>query len=241
MKKSIIFSILLLLLLSIFVIGCSDDDNDNGTTEPSINPEDYDYYMVVADMEARGDYLITIMAYEGVAITSIEISINGVDVIMTNLMNIWTGIIPLDEGQTYQVEMTLNENDYSFSIQTTYIPDVNWPANWIVTEPTTITWSLVANAEYQDLYATATDGITWDESYTDLGPSDRSFTIPANWVNPDLTDYTLMLMEMNFTLEDDLIVACMSADEAEYVIGKGISNRDKIEISKEIFKRIFNR
>ncbi len=173
-------------------------------------------------------------------ITSMEVSINGVDVMMVNYMSMWAGITEMDEGQTYQVEAVINEVDYSFTIQTTHIPIVNWPIDWTVTEPTTISWTLASNAEYQDLYATATDYTIWDENYADLNNSDRSFTIPANWVDPLLPNFSLTLMEMNFAFDDDLIINCMSFDESFYGGWGRESKHNIIEISKDMYKKIFN-
>ena len=221
-----------------FISGCSDDD---GPSEPSINPEDYSYYMVVAAMDLlRSEYIITITPMNNNVITSVELSINGVDVVMSNYMGTWSGLTEMDQGLTYQVETNINGNDHSLTINTPHIPIVDWPMNWVITEPTTISWTLTSNAEYQEFYATATDFTIWDENYEDLNNSDRSFTIPGNWVDPLLTDYYLMLMELNFSFDDDLIVSCMSVDEAAYGILENMSVHDKIKISKEIFKRIYN-
>ena len=223
-----------------FISGCSDDDGD-GPSGPSINPEDYSYYMVVSAIDLqRSEYIITITPMNNNVITSVEISINGVDVVMSNYMGMWSGLTEMDQGQAYQVEATINGNDHSLTINTPHIPIVDWPMNWVITEPTTISWTLTSNAEYQEFYATATDFTIWDENYEDLNNSDRSFTIPGNWVDPLLTDYYLMLMELNFSFDDDLIVSCMSVDEAAYGILENMSVYDKIKISKEIFKRIYN-
>ena len=48
-----------------------------------------------------------------------------------------------------------------------------------------------------------------------------------------------MLIEMNFSFEDNLIVSCMSADEAGYGILREMSVNDKIKISQNIYKRFF--
>jgi len=223
-----------------FITGCSDDEND--PTGPSIDPEDYDYYMTVSAEQGRGDYIIIISPMANNVITSMELSVNGVDVIMVNYPSMWAGTTEMDEGQTYQVEAVINGSDYSFSIVTAHIPAVNWPAIWDITEPTAIIWSLTSNAEYQEFYATATDYTIWDDNYEDLNNSDRSYTIPANWVDPLLTDYSLLLIEMNFAFENDLIVSCMSFDAAFYVQGRlnGESKRDIMELSKDMYKRIFN-
>ena len=242
MKKFTILFLVLTFSILGFITGCGDDEN-GGTTGPSIDPDDYAYYMVVSGIDyQRSDYIISIIPMGNNIITSMEISVNGVDVLMTNYMDMWSGIALMDEGQTYQVEAVINGNDYSFSIVTTYIPEVNWPNIWNFTEPTPITWSLESNAEYQDFYATATNYSTWDDNFSELNPSDRSFTIPENWVDPLLTDYSLMLMEMNFSFKDNLIVSCMSADEAFYIQGRlnGKSKHNLIEISKDMYKRIFN-
>ncbi len=239
MKKiTILFFIVTLSMLGV-ISGCSDDDGSGGTTDPSINPEDYNFYMIVSDTESREDYVITLIPMNNNIITSIEISVNGVNVTMTNYMDMWSGLIDMEEGQTYQVEATINGINHSLTINTPYVPTVEWPVNWNVTEPTTINWSLAANAEYQEFYATATDYITWDDNYADLSPSDRTFMIPENWVDPLLTDYSLMLIELNFSFEDNLIVSCMSADVIGYGIFRDVSEREKIKISKEIYNRIY--
>ncbi|MEA2097132.1 MAG: hypothetical protein U9P73_10635 [Candidatus Cloacimonadota bacterium] len=235
-KFTILFLIFAFSMMS-FITGCSDDES-GGTTGPSIDPEDYDYYMLVsATGNQRSDYIITITPMNDNVIISVEISINGIDVVMSSYMDMWSGYTNMEEGQTYQVEAVINGTDHSLTINTPYIPIVDWPTNWNITEPTIISWTLTSNAEYQEFYATATDYITWDENYADLDPSDRSFTIPGNWVDPLLTDYYLMLIEMNFSFEDNLIVSCMSANEAGYGILREMSVNDKIKISQNIFER----
>ncbi len=242
MKKFTILFLVLAFCMMGLITGCGDDE-DGGTTCPSINPEDYDFYMTVASTNyQRNENVITIIPMDNNIITSMEISVNGVTVIMTSCMNFWTGSANMDEGQAYQVEAIINDNNYSFTINIPHIPIVNWPVNWIVTEPTTINWTLTADAEYQEFYGTSTDYITWDEAYADLGSSDRSFTIPANWVDPNYPDFDLMLMEMNFSFEDNLIVSCLSFDDALYVQGRLSGDSGKhniIEISKDTYKRIF--
>lgn len=243
MKKFTILFLVLTFSILGFISGCSDDDGGGGTTDPSIDPEDYAFYMTVTSTDyQRDNYMITMIPMANNIITSLEISINGVDVVMTNYMELWSGSTIMSEGQTYQLEVTINGIDHSLTINTPHIPVVNWPVNWVLTEPTSIAWTLTADAEYQEIYGTSTDYITWDEAYADLSPSDRSFTIPANWVDPIYTDYYLMLVEMNFAFEDNLIVTCMAFDEAFYVQGRlnGESKRNIIEISKDMYKRIFN-
>lgn len=238
MKKFTILFLTFIFSMMSFISGCSDDGN--GTSGPSIDPEDYSYYMVVSAIDLqRGDYIITITPMGNNIITSVEISINGVDVVMSNYMDIWSGLTVMGEGLTYQVDANINGIDHSLTIHTPYIPIVDWPPNWVITEPTTISWTLASNAEYQEFYATATNFTIWEDNYEDLNNSDRTFTIPANWVDPLLTDYYLMLMELNFSFEDNLIVSCMSVDEAAYGILENMSLHDKIKISKDMFRRIY--
>ena len=240
-KFTILFLVLTFSMMGL-ITGCGDDE-DGGTTGPSINPEDYDFYMTVtATNYQRNENVITIIPMDNNIITSLEVFVNGDAVVISNYMDLWIGSTNMNEGQAYQIEMIINDNNYSFTINIPHIPIVNWPVSWIITEPTTINWTLTADAEYQEIYGTSTDNITWDEAYADLGPSDRSFTIPANWVDPNYPDFDLMLMEMNFSFEDNLIVSCMSFDEAFYAYGRLSGNSGKhniIEISKDMYKRIF--
>ena len=56
-KFTILFLIFAFSMMS-FITGCSDDEN-GGTTDPSIDPEDYDYYMLVsATGNQRSDFLL---------------------------------------------------------------------------------------------------------------------------------------------------------------------------------------
>ncbi len=237
MKKITILILILTFCLTGFISGCSKDDDNGDPTGPSINPDDYDFYMVVSSTGLRSNYMLNVSPMETNTIQTLELTVNGSAVIMTNYMSMWVGLTDMTEGQTYQVEMTINSTDYSFTMITAYIPAVNWPNTWTVTEPTNLSWTLTSNAEYQEIYGTATDNVIWDEVYADLNASDRSFTIPANWVNVTLPEFNLMLMEMNFSFDDNLIINCMSASEMDYGI---LSESDKIRISKDITKRILN-
>jgi len=237
MRKFTILILILTFCLIGFISGCSNDDDNGDPTGPSINPDDYDFYMVVSSTGLRSNYMLNVSPMETNVIQTLELTLNGSAVIMTNYMSTWVGLADMTEGQTYQVEMTINSTDYSFTMTTAYIPAVNWPNVWMVTEPTDLSWTLTSNAEYQEIYGTATDNVIWDEVYADLNASDRSFTIPANWVNVTLPEFNLMLMEMNFSFDDDLIINCISASEMDYGI---LSESDKIRISKDITKRILN-
>ena len=237
MRKFSIFILVLTFCLVGLISGCSNDDESGDPTGPSINPDDYDFYMVVSSTGLRSEYIINVSPMDTNTIQTLELTVNGSTVNMTNYMSMWVGLTNMNEGQTYQVEMAMNGSDYSFTMTTVHIPVVNWPNTWTVTEPTDLSWTLTSNAEYQEIYGTATDNTIWDEAYADLNASDRSYTIPANWVNAALPEFNLMLMEMNFSFDDDLIINCMSASEMDYGI---LSESDKIRISKDFAKKILN-
>ncbi|MCF7858183.1 MAG: hypothetical protein K9N07_02505 [Candidatus Cloacimonetes bacterium] len=239
MKKSALLFFVITFSLLLFISGCSKDDGNNGTTGPSIDPNDYDFYMVVSEADLSGEYMITVSPIENNTIESLELVVNDYSVTMVNYvnMNMWAGTTTLDQGQTYPVALTMNDIDYSFNMKTAYIPSVNWPEEWIVTEATDLSWSLTADAQYQDLYATATDYTIWDEQYVNLDASARSHTIPANWVDSTLTNYNLLLMEMNFSFDENLICNCMSASEVDY----NVSTFNKFKLAKERTLELFNK
>ncbi|MDP8268699.1 MAG: hypothetical protein P9L97_08230 [Candidatus Tenebribacter davisii] len=238
MKKiSILFLILSLSLLG-FIAGCGKDDDEGGTTDPSINPNDYNYYVVVSGSVGEDNYIINITPMaNNLIIQTLELTVNDSAVTMTNFLSMWTGYCTMSEGASYQLDIILNGIDYSFNINIPYTPAVMWPDEWIITESTNITWNLTSNAEYQDIYASANDGVIYEAQYADLNASDRSFTVPANWVSSTLTEYNLLLMEMNFSFDNDMIVSCMAANEHDYYPAPEIRYNDKIKISKEIFNK----
>lgn len=241
MKKiTMMLMIFTFILMGLFTGCSSDDDDDNGPTGPSIDPNDYEFYMVVSSTGSRGEYVLSVSSTSSTSIQSLELTINGATVSMVNYMNNWAGFTNMTENETYQVEMIMNDNDYSFSMTIPYTPVVNWPTTWNIAEDTSITWTLTSDAEYQEIYGTATDNVIWDDAYADLDPSDRAFTIPANWVDASLTEYNLLLMEMNFSFDNDLIINCFSSSEMEYSENKVLQKPDKKKIAYDLIMRVLN-
>jgi len=236
----LIFTIVSMSLLT--VTGCSkDDDDDNGPTGPSIDPNDYEFYMVVSSTDLRSEYVLSLSSMGTTPIESVELTINGSMVTMVNYMNNWAGFTNMEENSNYQVEMTINEVDYSFDMQVPYVPIVNWPNTWNIPEETEVTWTLAADAEYQDIYGSGQDGYAYDEAYTDLNPSDRSYTIPPNWLDSSLLEYNLLLMEMNFSFDNDLIINCFSSSEMDYAADRQFEKPDKNKLAYEMMLRILEK
>ena len=68
-----------------------------------------------------------------------------------------------------------------------------------------------------------------DDKYATLSPSDRSYTIPENWLNPDLDDYIFFLLEYSFEIDGKFgAIAGIAAAAGYYEDVKSLNIDDKL-------------
>ena len=207
MKKfTILFFIVTLSMFGI-ISGCSDDDGGGGTTDPSINPEDYDYLVNVMSTDIRGNYQIMLMPVETTnLIGEVECTINGntCSFIWYENYGWWSASYTMNAGETYNFDLTVDGTDYDADLTiVNQITDVSWPIAYDPLQEYEITWELASNSDY-----TLFQGVT--EAYyneiEELDPADRSFTIPAEWLGTTSQMYQFTIIQSNYAISGNLLL-----------------------------------
>ncbi|MCK4654411.1 MAG: hypothetical protein KAU01_08195 [Candidatus Cloacimonetes bacterium] len=244
MKKLLIFLVLIPFIFSGFILGCSDDDDNGGTTGPSVDVEEFEYYFGLMYIPSlRASWFIQVYAYEGSEITDLQLLINGIDIAMADYQGLyWTSSVPveLDEGQTNSFDLTINQlENHTFTLKNVCYPTVNWPLTWFLGQNTEVSWTLAEDSDYQDFIVSGISESDDEEKYQNLDPSDRSYTIPANYISTGYDLYTLMLMEYNYIVEGEFIAGSISFSGVYYgILEKNNISTDKLfKISREIIEQ----
>ncbi len=244
----------LLVLLLLFIGGCknsstsSNDDNDTETLDGT----EFNYYMTVFsnyDQGKEGSYYIYVYKEKGDEITSLLLSINGVDYEMYHepFMEGWIASeqVQLNPGEEYNFNININENLYSksFSLTIPYKPEVNWPETVNIEESTQFNWTLGKDAMYQEFNGYADKGLNdeTESNYKVLSTSARSFTMPANWLPKDYDTYSFDVFELNYYKDGNKFLAVSGeGDGMDYYNSKNRKQVSIYERMKNIRKIVRN-
>ena len=207
MKKfTILFLIITFSILGI-ISGCSDDDGGGGTTDPSINPEDYIYLLNVISTDFRGNYVITLWSDEiNNNIGEVTCTINGsqCSFLWNENLGWWSASYSMNAGETYNFALTIDGTEYDTDLNiVNQISNVSWPIAYDPLQEYEITWELASNSDY-----TLFQGVTeaYYQEMEELDPADRSFTIPAEWLGTTSQMYQFTIIQMNYAYDGDLLL-----------------------------------
>jgi len=216
MRKTLMFLLIITLLLSLAIFGCSKNKStNNGNGDGILNPQDYDFGLIVYDLGFRNTYEIEVTNWDWEnPITDVQLNING------NPVTIQSGLGEYDftPGQTYNFDLTIGRAVYDFDLQINSNLFVNWPETYDPSQATTVNWTQLEDPDYQDFFLEGYD-MSWDEyeyEYEVLNNSARSFTIPANWIGSSWFEYYMSLWSVNYTVSGNLIAASESSDGMSY-------------------------
>jgi len=109
MKKLNWLLVFFLILSTMFVVGCSDDDNGNGNgpNDPPFDPEDSDYSFTIVSYGERDVFLIYVTNFEGAPITNLSLMIDGLVVEMDNWEGEWMTTYTFNYAQVYNFDMSI--------------------------------------------------------------------------------------------------------------------------------------
>jgi len=207
MKKiTILFSIFAIGLLG-FISGCSDDNGGGGTTDPSINPEDYVYSINVINTNIRGNYEIMLMPIDGNStIGEVECTINGnsCSFLWNENYGWWSASYTMNAGGTYNFVLTIDGADYDADLTlVNQITNVSWPILYNPLQEYVVTWELATNCDYCMFQGVTETSV---QELEELDPADRSFTIPAEWlgITPQMFQFTII--QSNYAFNGNLLL-----------------------------------
>ena len=245
MKKNLTYFFLIFISLAFF--GCSDDENN--PTEPTV--EDY----------SKADYLISInYTLPGIdaeikikpnnqskIITSASLTINQEEIFIGNHdesdSNIYYGFYLGTPGEILNCVVTLNGDVYNINLVYPYYPEIEWPNGLDTSVVNDFVWNLEADNQYQffTAYGRSFDwieNVTLDEdsNVINLDPSARVFNMPINWIKSDLIEYGLILEEISFDYDDELVGICAATNEIFFGDCRNKSSKNQENKYKEILK-----
>lgn len=227
MNKFLRLLLIMILAMSVFISACGeDDDDDNGNTDPPINPENFDFFFSLFGIGegAKAEYGIVVEAYEGEDITSVTLSIGGIDVPIEDFWGVWMGFAELDPGESYAFELAINSNTYNFNLQLPVYPQIDWPATFDPTQSYDLSWILNPNinSNIQELVGTSwyydddlDEYVIVDDKYVFLDPGVRSYTLAANWLSVQ-EEYDLVLAETNWVISGALLAVASEVSIGSY-------------------------
>ncbi len=198
--------------------GCSKDD-DGDSTGPSDNPEDFTYLLNVYSL-AKGSYEMMLMPISSQdAIENVECTINGNSVSFSwNEMYLqWTGTHQMSAGGTYNFVLSIDGDEYDTDLTlVNQLTNVSWPIIYQPSEENEVTWELAGDNEFQLLQGTTETSVIEIEY---LDSSDRSFTIPAEWIGTSSQMYQFTLTQTNEATSDDLMIISTDFANEIYLLG----------------------
>ncbi len=236
-RKFIIFALLITLSLFLVTACTSDDDDDNGSTSGTdlLDPEDaherdLSFHVILTDMDLEynqdrnSSHIVMITAvkpdyYE----VDITVSVNGQEVEdVYGMFQTWMFEYGFNEGENYLLEIATDLKNFSRTIKVPYrITTADFPESYDPSQSASISWTLAGNNENQLITARSEhhgDEDMYDEWYKELTPSQRTYTIDSNVVDDYGDDgyYTLSVMQVNFSMDDDMVVFGISGQHSEY-------------------------
>jgi len=251
MKKFLLVILVIGVFSSMFFTGCKDNKSNSTTTAPDpMHLENLDYFMAVASENYKGMYYIFIDSYnENATINTAALTINGIDIPLISEgyegWVSWFGSVELTQGQDIVCVLNINGNSYNLNLTVPYHPNLTWPESYNPGVSTTLSWTLSGDSEYQYFEGDA-EGFDYEtmetieeSKYVTLDQSDRSFTIPANWLNSDLDEYEFDLLEYSFEADGKVGAAIGDGSEATYYpdIKKSDRRKEMHLILKKIIKK----
>lgn len=205
MKKIIFKFLTLLVVSSLLVVACSSDSKKKGTTGPGIvNPEDYDWTLVV-----EYDF-VSISNFFDIRNNEVSLSIDGesVDLSYSGFggFGLWYANYSFTQGTEYNFALTVDGTTTTEDLKIVYRAyDESFPESWNPSVEANVSWSLDSDNLKQVAVAASYyyDYNNWnyveDEYYQEIEPSARQYTFPAGCVQSygEDTDYELEIIQMN--------------------------------------------
>jgi len=227
MRRLILPFLVVLLMFSVTIIGCSDDDdNGGGATGGDTNPQDYDYYFAISKSmfeDKDSQFTAIVQSYQGSPIQSVQLSIDGTAVEMyanPAYEGAWGGLVTLtDDLVSHNFDLTINGTQYEYTLTKSAYPDVEWPDNYVMSQGMEINWTLEpnSNSDIQEIFAYGDNGPNdTEEIMQTIEAHKRSFQIPANWFEESYSDYSFELWEVNYKIKDNLLATSVEIDHQEY-------------------------
>ncbi|MCD4829189.1 MAG: hypothetical protein K8R90_07180 [Candidatus Cloacimonetes bacterium] len=256
MKKTLMgILILVFAASSLFVVGCGDDNGGGGggTTNPPGpgDVDDFDFFMAITELTARDrtDWwsIMVIPLSPDNPIVTLELSIDGQSVPIEFYYDIWSAeYTGFTRGQSYTITAVVNGTTFTEDITIVYWPFTNLPMAWNMSEPFDLEWTLDGDNMWQMVSASAswwdpdTDDYQSVEQELELSPSDRSATIPANWLDipADVSaDVILGLAETNWAFNNRFAVISTAYDFNYYWATRDL---DRNEITRRHIDRMLD-
>ena len=265
MKKfTLLFTIIIISSFVLFT-GCSSDDdssNDNGNGDGLFTPGDfengeYDIVLQVFDLNLKNEKFIYIYPasffVDGYAENfdcTLKINDEEVELISETFTGLKYCNYELTEGETYNFSITTAKSTYSSDLKIAYDPSYPFPQTYDPNQETEFTWTLEGDNNYQlfegwsEYYDWENDEDKSDYKYIELNPSDRTCTIPANWLDdfnedPQELLYDFDLVEYNYILENNSVFISVEAETVTYSdFERKERNKTRIEILNRVLDNL---
>jgi len=215
LRKGIV--LLLSIVLVLGISSCSDDDNKESynPTDAEYLPGDYPIKIAIFEnfeTEDESDFGAMLFGFE--ESDEISIEVDGASYPFAFGLGIHLSMLEFD-GSLNTFELTVNGTKaYEFTLKNVPIAEANWPEFYPIGEAFDLKWTLSPdeNPMYQDICYEETDN---DHQFT-LDPSDRDFTIPAEWCKEDTDHFEIELWVINYDVDNDLLATSMSLSMGDY-------------------------
>jgi hypothetical protein len=224
--KKFVYLIMLLLITSC-IVSCSDSDNNESynPTDAEYLPDNYPYKISFGDFpdtEDPNDFLFIIIGFEET--DEIILRLNGNDIETSLFFGCHIGgFITDDEINTYQLIVNGSET-HEFTLKSVPVVEANWPTFYPLGDAFDLEWSLSPDEDPMHQEIIYQDNENFDNDHLAvLDPSDREFTIPAEW-NIECEDFhfEIELWVINYDVDNDLLATsvCLSMGDYCYLENK---------------------
>jgi len=214
-RKGIVLLLSIVLVLGIF--SCSDDDNKQSynPTDAEYIPENYAIKVAIVDnldSDENNDFIALVLGFDETDEISIEV--DGTNFLTSFSIGMHSGLVTL-ENSIFDFTVIVNgSKDYEFTLKNVPIPEANWPELYPIGDAVELEWTLSSdeNPMYQEICYEETDN---DHLFI-LDPSDRNFTIPAEWCNDDSDHFEIELWTVNYDVDGDMLAASLALSMGDY-------------------------
>ncbi|MFO7896472.1 MAG: hypothetical protein R6U84_06045 [Candidatus Cloacimonadales bacterium] len=240
MKRFMVLLIATFAILSLSLVGCSEDEKDNGSsTGPEIDPEDYGYYFAIsksmfADSQTKDDeYMVVLNNFEASNIQTAELKIDNEVIELIPWQGSWGGYVSLSaDHEEHDFELSIDGSNYHFGLSKAIMPEVDWPENYVMADGMQLDWQLnpSIDSDLQQVTGIGHAEVGNNENKQEFVDSDaRTFMIPNNWFDEDYPEYSFTVDQINYLVEDDLLAMSIEIDPHDYGSGnKSYSADEKI-------------
>ncbi len=205
----------LLLILSLTVVACSDDSDDNGEdVDPSdfplealLNEEQSFMIVAVEEFGEEFDAYMSMMILEDH--DNVTLKIDGNDVSLSSFFGFYFADLDLMPEQSFSFELTVDGNSRSGSLSIPAVVQGTFPSEFDLSSDYSLSWTTSSDPTGFIAFLQIELEDDWIDQGNMLSGSERSHTfnrgIYSGLSEDDIWYVDVGVLSMNFTIKDNMI------------------------------------